>query len=92
MSKVLSTARVKGRRLLDDYRKLRATQIVLSRELGMTPEARMAIKASSANAAVDLVSLTAQTEDPPEKDPPDDPPAPPVEEPEQLPPRKSAAA
>jgi phage terminase small subunit len=34
------------RRLLDDYRRLRSTQIVLSRELGMTPIARQTLKAS----------------------------------------------
>jgi hypothetical protein len=50
-------------RLLDDYRKLRATQVILSRELGMTPAARMAIKAGNTNAALDIVSLMAgQTE------------------------------
>jgi hypothetical protein len=36
-----------GRRLLDDYRKLRGTQLAL-RELGMTPAARIAIKVSEA--------------------------------------------
>ena len=49
-----------GRRLLDDYRKLRSTQIALSRELGMTPAVRIAIKAGSTNAALDLVGLMAQ--------------------------------
>jgi hypothetical protein len=45
-----------ARRLLDDYRKLRATQIVLSRELGMTPAARIAIKATGSRAAVALAA------------------------------------
>src|ERR1035437_9759881 len=35
-----------GKRLLDDYRKLRLAQMVISRELGMTPAARMALKAT----------------------------------------------
>ena len=43
-----------ARRLLDDYRKLRQTQIILSRELGMTPASRMAIKASGKRAPFDL--------------------------------------
>jgi hypothetical protein len=49
-----------GRRLLDDYRKLRQTQTVLSRELGMTPAARMAIKASGTRAAFDLAAEMAR--------------------------------
>jgi hypothetical protein len=48
-----------ARRLLDDYRKLRATQIVLSRELGMTPASRIALKADSTGAALDLVAQIA---------------------------------
>jgi hypothetical protein len=42
------------RKLLSEYRQLRATQIVLSRELGLTPAARMMIKATGANAPFDL--------------------------------------
>lgn len=45
-----------GKRLLDDYRKLRLAQMVISRELGMTPAARMALKASGTRAAFDLPS------------------------------------
>jgi hypothetical protein len=52
-----------GRRLLDDYRKLRQTQAVLSRELGMTPAARMAIKASGTRAAFDLAAEMARPMD-----------------------------
>ena len=37
-----------------------ARKIALSRELGMTPAARIAIKAGSTNAALDLVGLMAQ--------------------------------
>jgi phage terminase small subunit len=51
--------RGEARRLLDDYRKLRQTQIVLSRELGMTPAARMAIKASGGRAPLDLAAAMA---------------------------------
>jgi len=48
-----------ARRLLDDYRRLRGTQIVLSRELGMTPAARMAIKATGRKADFDLAAAMA---------------------------------
>jgi hypothetical protein len=41
-------------RLLDDYRKLRQTQAVFARELGITPAARMTIKASSKDSAFDI--------------------------------------
>jgi hypothetical protein len=47
-------AQGEGKRLLDDYRKLRLAQAVYSRELGMTPAARMAIKANGTRAAFDL--------------------------------------
>lgn len=43
-----------GKRLLDDYRKLRLAQAVYSRELGMTPAARMALKATGTRSAFDL--------------------------------------
>jgi len=48
--------KITTRRLLDDYRKLRQTQAVFARELGMTPAALMAIKASGTRAAFDLAS------------------------------------
>src|SRR5689334_8478641 len=48
-----------ARRLLDDYRKLRSTQIQFSRELGMTPAARAGIKAGNRDAEVDLVTQMA---------------------------------
>jgi hypothetical protein len=57
-----------GRRLLDDYRKLRATQVVLSRELGMTPASRIAIKAGSTGAALDLVAAMARIEELPARE------------------------
>jgi len=46
----------KARRLLDEYRKLRIAQTVLARELGMTPASRIAIKAHSAETAVDIAA------------------------------------
>src|ERR1035437_3250315 len=47
-------AKGEARRLLDDYRKLRLAQAVLSRELGMTPASRMALKATGTRTAFDL--------------------------------------
>jgi hypothetical protein len=49
-----------GKRLLDDYRKLRATQAIFSRELGMTPAARMALKATGTRAAFDIAGAMAR--------------------------------
>src|SRR5208282_1777611 len=56
------------RRLLTDYRQLRQVQLSYERELGMTPAARMAIKASGTKAALDLAAAMAKAEDvePPE--------------------------
>ncbi|MGA7872934.1 MAG: hypothetical protein WCA22_18750 [Candidatus Binatus sp.] len=50
-----------GKRLLDDYRKLRLAQAVYSRELGMTPASRMAIKATGSRTAFDLPGAIAAT-------------------------------
>ena len=44
------------RRLGHDYRKFRQTQMAYMRELGMTPAARLALKASSRDAPYDLPS------------------------------------
>jgi hypothetical protein len=44
-----------SKRLLTDYRRLVQTQLSLANSLGLSPAARMAIKANSANAALDLV-------------------------------------
>jgi hypothetical protein len=52
-----------GKRLLDDYRKLRLAQAVYGRELGMTPTARMALKASGTRAAFDLAAEMARPVD-----------------------------
>lgn len=43
------------RRLGHDYRKFRATQAMLMRELGMTPAARAMLKTSSKDQPLDLV-------------------------------------
>ncbi len=47
------------RRLLGDFRMLRQTQATLSRELGMTPAARMALKATGTKTGLDLAGLMA---------------------------------
>ena len=52
-------AKGEGKRLLDDYRKLRQAQLQFSRELGLTPAARMAIKANGTRAAFDLAAQLA---------------------------------
>jgi hypothetical protein len=43
-----------ARRLVDDYRKLHQTQAAFARELGITPAARMTIKASSKDSVFDI--------------------------------------
>lgn len=50
-----------GKTLLDDFRKLRQAQLTYARELGMTPTARMALKASGTKAAFDLVAAFQQS-------------------------------
>lgn len=47
------------RRLLTELRQLRQGQLAYARELGMTPAARMAIKANGTRAAVDLAAAMA---------------------------------
>jgi len=59
-------AQGEARRLLDDYRKLRATQIALSRELGMSPASRMALRATGTKTAFDLAAQMAQPDDEPD--------------------------
>jgi hypothetical protein len=49
------------RRLLTDFRQLRMAQLAYERELGMTPAARMAIKASGTRAAFDLAAAMVRT-------------------------------
>jgi hypothetical protein len=50
----VTNPRGKARTLLDEYRKLRSVQLQYSRELGMGPASRQALKASGDNAAFDL--------------------------------------
>jgi hypothetical protein len=53
-------------RLLNDYRQLRATQALYFRQLGMSPESRMAIKATGTRTAFDLaaeIALSRQSQD-----------------------------
>jgi hypothetical protein len=50
------------RRLLTDYRQIRQAQLAYERELGMTPAARIAIKATGTRAALDLAARMAQSE------------------------------
>jgi hypothetical protein len=52
------------RRLLTEFRQIRQAQLSYERELGMTPAARMVIKASGTKAAVDLVAAMADSRDP----------------------------
>lgn len=44
------------RAMLDSYQRLRKAQLAFERELGMTPSARMTLKASGKRAPIDLVS------------------------------------
>lgn len=50
------------RRLLTELRQLRQTQLAYERELGLTPAAKVAIKASGTRAALDLVAMMAKAE------------------------------
>ena len=59
----LLNAKGEPRRLLTDYRQLRQVQLSYERELGMTPAARMTIKASGTKAALDLAAAMANSED-----------------------------
>src|SRR5262249_29534503 len=49
----------KPRRLLTELRQLRQAQLAYARELGMTPAARIAIKASGTRVALDLAAAMA---------------------------------
>ena len=51
------------RRLLTEYRQLRQAQLAYERELGMTPAARMAIKANGTRAALDLAAAMAKADE-----------------------------
>jgi len=51
------------RRLLSEHRQLKMAQLAFARELGMTPAARMAIKANGTNAALDIVGQMQAADD-----------------------------
>jgi hypothetical protein len=51
------------RRLLGEYRQIRQAQLAYERELGMTPAARMTIKANGTRAALDLAAAMANAEE-----------------------------
>ncbi len=57
--RAIVTDKGESRRLLDDYRRLVALQVVVARELGLSPAARAALKANNTNAALDLVGAFA---------------------------------
>jgi hypothetical protein len=52
------------RRLLSEFRQLRQAQLAYARELGMTPAARMAIKATGAHSPFDLPAAMVNVDDP----------------------------
>jgi hypothetical protein len=51
-----------ARRLLDDYRRLRQAQLQYATALGMSPAARMTVKANGRRAPLDLVAAMANGE------------------------------
>jgi hypothetical protein len=51
------------RRLLADYRQLRQAQLAFARELGMTPAARMNLRATNAHVALDVAATALPSED-----------------------------
>lgn len=63
VTKGLLNSEGEPRRLLTDYRQLRQVQLSYERELGMTPAARMTIKASGTKAALDFVAALANSEE-----------------------------
>ena len=56
----LTNAQGEPRRLLSEFRQLRQAQLAYERELGMTPAARMALKANGTRAALDLAAALVQ--------------------------------
>jgi hypothetical protein len=50
------------RRLLSEYRQLRQAQLAYARELGMTPAARMVIRATGTRTAFDLAGQMARVD------------------------------
>lgn len=57
-------AKGEGKRLLDDYRKLRQAQLLFARELGLTPAARRAIRMGKNDEPIDIAALMAAKDDP----------------------------
>lgn len=57
----LLNAEGEPRRLLTDFRQLRQVQLSYARDLGMTPAARMAIKANGTRASLDLAAMMVRT-------------------------------
>lgn len=55
-------AKGQARDLLNVFRLLRQSQLAYARELGMTPAARVAIKANGTRAALDLAAAMANAE------------------------------
>lgn len=60
MANGVSNSEGEPRRLLTELRQLRQTQLAFARELGMTPAARVAMKAGQTKAALDLVAMMAK--------------------------------
>ena len=56
---VLSVEGEGSARLISDYRQLRQAQTALTRELGLSPASRQAIRAHGTSAALDLAGLLA---------------------------------
>src|SRR5215472_3669510 len=65
------------RRLLQEFRQLRAAQLACARELGMTPAARMAIRVDGTRAAFDMAREISAAAQPTPGDDQDDEPDPP---------------
>ena len=56
---VLSVEGEGSTRLISDYRQLRQAQTALTRELGLSPASRQAIRANGTSAALDLAGMLA---------------------------------
>jgi hypothetical protein len=55
-------AKGEGKRLLHDYRLIRASQLQVARELGLTPLARRAMRAGKGDDPIDLAAMLAAGE------------------------------
>lgn len=63
LSRGVSNARGEPRRLLTEYRQITQAQLAFDKELGMTPAARMTIKANGTRWAFDLPSAMSAAEE-----------------------------